>query len=72
MYNAAKMGVVPHELTNVLMSLQSILAQPQPMPIYAGGSTSNSTSNSSTFNFNGVQSDNDARRRYNYLRAGMR
>lgn len=72
MYNASKMGVVPHELTSILMSLENILAQPQPMPIYAGGNTSNSTNNTSTFNFNGVQGDNDARRRYNYLRAGMR
>lgn len=68
MYNASKMGVVPHEITSILTSLESILAQPQAMPIM-GGNTS--TTNNSSYNFNGVQSDNDARRRYNYLRAGM-
>lgn len=71
MYNATKMGVVPHEITNILTTLQSIMAQPQPMPIINGGSNTTTTNNSS-FNFNGIQSDNDARRRYNYLRASMR
>lgn len=71
MYNASKMGVVPHEITAILTSLESILAQPQAMPIYSGGNTTMNSSNS-TFNFNGVQGDNDARRRYNYLRAGMK
>ena len=70
MYNASKMGVVPHEITAVLQSLESILAQPQAMPVYSGGNTN--TTNNSSYNFNGVSSDNDARRRYNYLRAGMR
>lgn len=70
MYNASKMGVVPHEITNLLMGIQNILAQPQPQSVMAS-STTNNTSNSSSFTFNGVQSDNDARRRYNYLRAGM-
>lgn len=68
MYNASKMGVVPHEITSILTSLEAILAQPQPMPIL-GGNTN--TTNNSSYNFNGVASDNDARRRYNYLRAGM-
>lgn len=71
MYNASKMGVVPHEITSILTSLESILAQPQPMPVYAGNSNTSNVNNSS-FSFNGVQSDNDARRRYNSLRAGMR
>jgi hypothetical protein len=71
-YNAAKMGVVPNEITNVLLALESILAQPQPMPIYSGGNTSNSNTTNSTFNFNGVSSDKSARQRYNILRAGMR
>lgn len=72
LFNASKVGVIPHELTNVLMSLQSILAQPQAQPVYAGGNNTTMNNSSSSFNFNGVQSDNDARRRYNYLRAGMR
>lgn len=72
LFSGKQFGVLPNELTQVLGSLSSILAQPQAMPVYAGGNTSNSTSNSSTFNFNGVQSDNSARRRYNTLRAGMR
>lgn len=70
MYNASKMGVVPHEITNILSMLSGIIAQPQAMPVASNGSTTNN--NSSSFNFNGVQSDNDARRRYNFLRAGMR
>lgn len=72
MYNASKMGVVPHEITAILQSLESILAQPQAMPVYAGGNNTTMNNSSSTFNFNGVQGDNDARRRYNYLRAGMK
>lgn len=69
MFNSTKMGVIPAQLTSVLGNLSQILAQPTPMPL-AGGSTYNNSS--SSFTFNGVQSDNDARRRYNYLRAGMR
>lgn len=68
--SASKIGVLPHALTQVLDNLGSIMAQPSPMMVPAGNSYSNS--NSSTFNFNGVASDNDARRRYNALRAGMR
>ena len=66
---ADKIGVLPAELTRVLDGLGSILAAPAPMTV-PGGDTYNS--NASTYNFNGVQSDNDARRRYNALRAGMR
>lgn len=69
LYNASKMGVVPHEITSILSSLSSIMAQPSPMALPAGNTTNNS---SSSFTFNGVQSDENARRRYNYLRAGMR
>lgn len=68
--SASKIGVLPAELTQVLQGLGGMLAQPQPMMI-PGGDTYNN-SNSSTYNFNGVSSDNDARRRYNSLRAGMR
>lgn len=68
---ANKIGVLPHALTQVIDSLGSIMAQPAPMMV-PGGSTYNSSNESSTFNFNGVSSDNDARRRYNALRAGMR
>jgi phage-related protein len=69
MFNATKMGVLPNQLVSVLGDLSRVLAQPMPMPI-AGGNSYNSSN--SSFTFNGVQSDNDARRRYNYLRAGMR
>lgn len=71
LFSGQKFGVLPNQLVSVLSSLESIMAQPQPMPIYSGGSSTVNNSNSS-FTFNGVQSDNDARRRYNYLRAGMR
>lgn len=71
MYNASKMGVVPHEITSLLTGISGIIAQAQPQAIMGGGDT-NTTTNNSSFNFNGVQSDNNARRRYNYLRAGMR
>jgi phage-related protein len=71
LFSGQKFGVLPNELTRVLSSLESIMAQPQPMPIYSGGNSTVNNS-SSNFTFNGVQSDNDARRRYNYLRAGMR
>lgn len=67
--SATKMGVLPAELTRALEGLSSILAQPSPMTIPAGNTYN---SNASTYNFNGVQSDNDARRRFNSLRAGMR
>lgn len=66
---ASKIGVLPAALTRVLDNLGGILAQPAPMMIPAGDTYN---SNSSTYNFHGVQSDNDARRRYNSLRAGMR
>lgn len=69
MYNASKMGVVPHELTSILMSLQGILAQPSPMMMPAGNNYNNS---SSSYTFNNVPSDQNARQRYNTLRAGMR
>lgn len=68
--SATKMGVLPHALTNIIDSLGSIMAQPAPMMV-PGGNTNYNNSNS-TYNFNGVASDNDARRRYNSLRAGMR
>jgi phage-related protein len=68
-FAASQIGILPTELTRVLDNLSMVLAQPAPMSIPAGDSYSNS---SSTYNFNGVQSDNDARRRYNTLRAGMR
>jgi hypothetical protein len=68
--SASKIGVLPAELTRALQGLSGILAQPQPMMI-PGGDT-NYNNSSSTYNFNGVQGDNDARRRYNSLRAGMR
>lgn len=71
LFSGQKFGVLPNQLVSVLGNLSSILAQPQPMPVYGGGSNTTNTS-SSTFNFNGVQGDNDARRRYNYLRAGMK
>lgn len=68
--SASKIGVLPAALTQVLDNLGSIMAQPAPMLV--PGNTYNNANSSSTFNFNGVQSDNDARRRYNSLRAGMR
>lgn len=68
---ASRIGVLPAEITRALDGLSSILAQPAPMMV-PGGDTYNSSSSSSAYNFYGVQSDNDARRRYNYLRAGMR
>lgn len=69
-FAASKIGILPAELTRVLDSLSSIIAQPAPMMVPAGN-TYNTNTNSSSFTFNGVQSDNDARRRYNSLRAGM-
>lgn len=71
LFSGQKFGVLPNELTRVLSSLESIMAQPQPMPIYSGN-TNYSTSNSSTFNFNGIASDQSARQRYNSLRAYMK
>lgn len=67
--SASKIGVLPAELTQMLEGLGSILAQPSPMTVPSGDTYNNS---SSSFTFNGVSSDNDARRRYNSLRAGMR
>lgn len=66
---ATKIGVLPAELTRILDTLSSVMAAPSPMMV-PGGDTYNNTSQS--FNFNGVSSDNDARRRFNALRAGMR
>jgi hypothetical protein len=66
---ADKIGVLPAGLTRALEGLSSIMAAPPPMQV-AGNTTTNNSS--SSFTFNGVQSDNDARRRYNALRAGMR
>lgn len=66
---ADKIGVLPAALTRALEGLGSILAQPAPMNVPSGNTYNES---SSSFTFNGVQSDNDARRRYNALRAGMR
>lgn len=66
---ADKIGVLPAGLTRALEGLGSILAQPAPMNVPSGDTFNQS---SSSFTFNGVQSDNDARRRYNALRAGMR
>jgi hypothetical protein len=66
---ADKIGVLPAALTRALDGLGSILAAPAPMMV-PSGDTYNSSS--SSFTFNGVQSDNDARRRYNALRAGIR
>ncbi|MBA3867787.1 MAG: hypothetical protein H0X30_01385 [Anaerolineae bacterium] len=70
LFSGQKFGVLPNQLVSVLSSLSSVLAQPAPMALPAGGNTSN-TSNSS-FTFNGIQSDSSARQRYNTLRAGMR
>lgn len=70
LYNASKVGVLPNQLAQAIDGLQSILAQPAPMMI--PGNSYDSHNSSSTFNFNGVQSDQDARRRYNAMRAGMR
>lgn len=67
---ASQLAVFPAQLTKVLDNLGSVLAQPAPMS-YPGGDTYNNSS-SSAYNFYGVQSDNDAKRRYNALRAGMR
>jgi hypothetical protein len=69
-FAADKIGILPAELTKALEGLGSILAQPAPMMV-PGGDTYNNSS-SSSFTFNGVKSDQDARRRYNALRAGMR
>lgn len=68
-FAADRIGILPAELTRVLESLSSIIAQPSPMFVPGGDTYNNSSSN---FTFNGVQSDNDARRRFNSLRAGMR
>jgi hypothetical protein len=67
MYNASKMGVIPHELTNVLMDLSSILAQPQAAPMMAGGN--DYSQSSQTNNFYGVQGASDVVRRMSQLRA---
>lgn len=67
--SADKIGVLPANLTRALEGLSTILAQPQAQMIPAGNTYNSS---SSSYTFNGVQSDNDARRRYNALRAGMR
>lgn len=69
LYNAQKVGVLPNDLLRAIDGIGSILAQPSPMLVPGGGDTYN---NSNSYTFNGVQSDNDARRRYNSLRAGMR
>lgn len=68
LFNASKVGVLPADLTRVIEGIGSMMAQPAPMMM--PGNTYNESS--SVYNFNGVQSDNDARRRYNALRAGMR
>lgn len=68
-FAADKIGILPAELTRALDGLASMMASPVPMPM--GGGDTNYNSSSSSFNFNGVQSDNDARRRFNALRAGM-
>lgn len=68
-FAADKIGILPAALTSALQGLETILAQPAPMPLGAGNTYNDSTS---SYNFYGVQGDNDARRRYNYLRAGMR
>lgn len=70
LFSGQKFGVLPNELTKILGSLSAILAQPSPMAVPAGNNYN--TTNNSSFTFNGVASDNDARRRYNMLRAGMR
>lgn len=67
--SASKIGVLPAQLTQALQGLSSVLAQPSPMTVPSGNTYNNTSSN---FTFNGVSSDNDARRRYNSLRAGMR
>lgn len=68
-FAADKIGILPAELTQALEGLGSILGQPSPTMVPGGDTYNNS---SSSFTFNGVQSDNDARRRYNALRAGLR
>lgn len=68
-FAASKVGILPAALTKALDGLGSIMAQPSPMNVPAGNTYNES---SSSYTFNGVQSDNDARRRYNALRAGMR
>jgi len=68
-FASQQIGILPTALTQALDGLGSILAQPSPMMIPGGDTFNNSSQN---FNFNGVQSDNDARRRFNALRAGMR
>lgn len=66
---AQQLAVLPAELTKILDAIGGVLAAPAPMSMPAGNTYNNS---SASYTFNGVQSDNDARRRYNYLRAGMR
>lgn len=70
-FAADKIGILPASITRTLDGLSNILAQPAPMMI-PGGDVYNSTANNYNYTFNGVQSDNDARRRFNALRAGMR
>lgn len=67
---ASQLAIFPAELTRVLDNLGTVLAQP--MPMSAPGGDTNYNSSSSVYNFNGVASDQDARRRFNSLRAGMR
>ncbi len=68
-YNATKTGIIPHELTSVLMNLSNILAQPQPLPVY-GGDTYNNSNSTMNVTMNGVQGANDAVRRFSMLKAG--
>lgn len=64
---AGAIDVFPNEFVQALEMLTAVMAQPAALPV--GGDTYN-TSNQ-TYNFNGVASDNDARRRFNQLRARM-
>lgn len=68
-FAASQIGIIPAALTSALKGLETIMAQPAPMPLGAGNTYNDSNS---SYNFYGVAGDNDARRRFNYLRAGMR
>jgi hypothetical protein len=66
--SAAKLAVFPHEFVQAIDRLTMVLAQPAPMPVYAG-STVNHINNGINATFNGVEGGNDIMRRMALLRA---
>lgn len=68
-FAASKIGVLPAELTRVIDSLGSIMAQPQPMLVPGGNSYQDSHNSSVQANFYGQQDAAGVMRRMSVLRA---